>query len=225
MKKIEQYNAYYKPTFKKTSVERRQKIYDVAIEEFAANGYNATNINVIAKKAGISIGSMYSYFDSKEDLFLAIVDMGFSLLETVLKNVNIEQDSIFDAFESLLRASQTYALNYPELNQIYLDLTTQGLSVLSEKLSHKLESTTAEIYKKLIRKAKREGLVRKEIDEGIASFCLDNLIIMFQFSFTSDYYKKRMKIFIGKQAANSDEDIIQGIMEFIKKALATNNLV
>ena len=216
-----QYKPHYKPTFKKTSEERRQKVFEVAISEFAANGYNATNINVIAQKAGISIGSMYSYFNSKEDLFLTIVDMGFSLLETVLKEVNAEEDNIFDAFEGLLRASQTYTLNYPELNQIYLDLTTQGLSFMSEKLSHKLESITAELYRKIIRKAKQEGLVCKEIDEGVASFCLDNLIIMFQFSFTSDYYKKRMEIFIGNQTTKDDEDIIQGIMKFIKRALST----
>lgn len=215
------FTKYYKSTFEKTTEDRRQNIFDVAVSEFAKNGYNATNINVIAKKAGISIGAMYSYFDSKENLFLTIVDRGFDLLVTALKEVNVEEGDIFDIFERLLRVSQAYALNYPEFNQIYLDLTTQGLSFLSKKLSHKLESITSELYQSIINKAKKKGTIYIEADERIVSFCLDNLIVMFQFSFTSDYYKERMRIFLGDEAMKSEEKVIKGIMEFVKNALST----
>ncbi|MFZ5645345.1 MAG: TetR/AcrR family transcriptional regulator [Bacillota bacterium] len=211
---------FYKDAFEKTSEDRRQKLFNVAVSEFAANGYNATNINVIAKKANVSIGAMYSYFASKEDLFLAIVEKGFQLLENVLKEVNTDDGDIFVIFERLLRASRDYALMYPELNQIYLDLTTQGLSFLSSRLSHKLESISAETYRNVIKKAKENGLISEEADEHIISFCLDNLIIMFQFSFTSDYYKERMRIFLGDAALQNEEEIIRGVMTFIKKALS-----
>ncbi len=47
-----------------------------------ANGFSAANINVMAKNAGISIGSMYNYFESKENLFLAVVDYGYKVLNS-----------------------------------------------------------------------------------------------------------------------------------------------
>lgn len=210
---------YHKSTFDNTSEDRQQKVLDVAITEFAANGYNATNINVIARKAGISIGSMYSYFESKEALFLTAVDKGYHLLESALKEIDLENGDILEVFERLLRASRHYAINYPELNQIYLDVTTQGLSSLSSKLSKQMESITAELYCDVIKRAKQKGLIDPETDEQLVSFCLDNLILMFQFSFTSDYYKERMRIFLGPEAMEDEERIIQGVIGFVKKAL------
>lgn len=211
---------YHKNTFDNISNERRQRILDIATSEFAANGYNATNINVIAKKSKISIGSMYSYFASKEDLFLTIVDKGFHLLESTLNEINLSEGDIFQILEKLLRASRDHAINYPELNQIYLDITTQGLSHLSNKLSRKLEEITYNVYLEIIEKAKQNNLIDPNINEQILSFCIDNLIIMFQFSYTSDYYKERMKIFIGPESMKNGDEIIQGVVNFMKKALS-----
>lgn len=60
--------------FETTSPARRQRIFEAAIHEFATKGFNAANINIIARAAGVSIGSMYSYFASKEDLFLQVME-------------------------------------------------------------------------------------------------------------------------------------------------------
>lgn len=220
MKEKIKLHKYHKSTFDNISEDRRQLLLNVAISEFAANGYNAANINVIAKKAGISIGSLYSYFESKEALFLTIIDKGFRLLEEALLQASREASDIFELFEKLLRASRYYALKYPELNQIYLDMTTQGLSSMSGKLSRQMESVTAKLYCDFIRRAKDQGLVNPEVDEQLLSFCLDNLIIIFQFSYTSDYYKERMKIFLGSEADENEERLIQGVMSFIRKAMA-----
>lgn len=214
---------FYKETFEKISEERKQKIINEAIKEFAENGYNASNINTIAKKAEISIGSMYSYFASKEDLFLTIVDECFHVLESVLYSINLENGNIFDILENLLRASRYYAIKYPEFNQIYLDVTTQALSKFSNKLSHKLEEITANKYMEIITHAKEQKLIDINIDDKIVSFCIDNLILMFQFSYTSDYYRERMKIFTGYDTNKDDEKIIKEILKFIKKALSYKN--
>jgi AcrR family transcriptional regulator len=117
---------FYKSTFENISEEKREKILDVAISEFASKGYNATNINIIAKKAEISIGSMYSYFDSKEALFLTIMESGFHILEKVIREIDIDNSSTIDIFERLLLAARDYAISYPEFNQIYLTQLHRG---------------------------------------------------------------------------------------------------
>ncbi len=53
--------------------QSRAKIMEAALELFGSFGYHATSISKIAKKAGISKGLMYNYFESKEDLLHAIV--------------------------------------------------------------------------------------------------------------------------------------------------------
>ncbi len=209
---------FHKETFDKTTAERRQRVIDVAIAEFATKGYNATNINDIVKKAGISIGSMYSYFASKEDLFLAVVNTAYELLENVLKEVTARHTALFDILGAMLTASREYAIRYPELNQIYLDLSTQGLSQMAGRLSNKLETITISLYRDLLKKAKSEGVISRALDEGTAAFFIDNLIVMYQFSCSVDYYRERMKIFLGKEVFDLPE-IEEAIMKLIRKAI------
>ncbi len=210
---------HFKDGFEKIAAEKQKRIMDAAIAEFAAKGFIAANINIIAKNAGISIGSMYNYFESKESLFLTIVDYGYGVLESVISSVDLERGDIFEKFELLLRMAQKYSREYPELNQIYLDLTSEGLSHLSKKLSKQMESITADFYRILMAEAKKDGTIAADLDEYVTSFCIDNLMVMLQFSYISDYYRERLKIFAGEDALENDEKIIRGMMRFIRRAL------
>ena len=51
----------------------KERILNVAIEEFAQNGYKAASTNVICKKANISKGLLYHYYNSKENIYLTVV--------------------------------------------------------------------------------------------------------------------------------------------------------
>jgi AcrR family transcriptional regulator len=50
----------------------REQILDGASRAFAASGFRATSVPAIAAEAGISVGLIYRYFPSKEELFLAV---------------------------------------------------------------------------------------------------------------------------------------------------------
>ena len=211
---------HYKDAFDRIGKDKQQRILDAAIAEFAALGFIAANINVIAKNAGISIGSMYNYFESKERLFLTIVDHGYAVLEKVISSVDLTKGDIFDKLEMMLRLAQDYSRQYPELSQIYLDLTSGGLAHLSKTVSRQMESITADFYQTMMADAKKAGIMASDLDERVTAFCLDNLMVMLQFSATSAYYKERLKIFAGEDAVEDDEKIIRGMMRFIRRALA-----
>lgn len=55
----------------KRSIEKKQRIVKVAYQLFNENGYYATNTSMIAKQAGLSVCSIYSYFQDKKDIMLA----------------------------------------------------------------------------------------------------------------------------------------------------------
>lgn len=65
--------------------QTRQQIIDAAFELFAKQGYTTTSISSVARKAEISKGLIYHYFDSKETILSAIfdqlVDIGNAVLE------------------------------------------------------------------------------------------------------------------------------------------------
>lgn len=208
---------YHKSTFDKISTERQEKIFAVAISEFASKGYIGANINEIAKNAGISIGSLYSYFASKEDLFLSIIDTGYSLIEEVFQRVD-RSENIFIVMEKLLKDTREYALKYPELNQIYVDLTTQSISKFSELISFKCEEATFRVYEELIKKAKARGEITSRVDDKVIAFYLDNVVITYQFSLSSSYYKNRLKIYL-KEIYEDDEKLRREILMLIKSSL------
>jgi AcrR family transcriptional regulator len=56
---------------------RRQQILDAALACFSRRGYHSTSMEDIAREAGLSIGALYTYFSSKEDLFFALADVRF----------------------------------------------------------------------------------------------------------------------------------------------------
>jgi AcrR family transcriptional regulator len=53
---------------------KRRQIIEGARELFLAQGFDAASMDAIARKAGVSKGTLYVYFDSKEHLFEAIVE-------------------------------------------------------------------------------------------------------------------------------------------------------
>lgn len=54
--------------------QRRRQILDAAMTLFARAGYHATSMDDVVRESGLSVGAIYSYYPSKEDLFLAICD-------------------------------------------------------------------------------------------------------------------------------------------------------
>ncbi len=65
-----------KEQFEELRQEKINMIKQVTLELFASEGYIQTSISKIAKKANISKGLLYNYFESKEELLKSIVSEG-----------------------------------------------------------------------------------------------------------------------------------------------------
>ena len=62
-----------KPRYQRRKEERPQEITAAAFAAFAENGYAATRVEEVAKRAGVSKGLLYLYFKTKEELFKAVI--------------------------------------------------------------------------------------------------------------------------------------------------------
>ncbi|HYM53528.1 MAG TPA: helix-turn-helix domain-containing protein, partial [Candidatus Dormibacteraeota bacterium] len=54
------------------AAQMRERIMAGAQHAFAESGYRATSVPAIAAEAGVSVGLIYRYFSSKEELFLSV---------------------------------------------------------------------------------------------------------------------------------------------------------
>src|SRR5579862_9013985 len=58
---------------RRRKAERPQEIIEAAFAEFSRNGYAVTTLDQIAERAGVTKGTIYVYFESKEHLFISMV--------------------------------------------------------------------------------------------------------------------------------------------------------
>ena len=63
----------FKPRWERRKDARPQELLDAALDHFVARGFAATRLDDVAKSAGVSKGTLYLYFCSKEELFKAVV--------------------------------------------------------------------------------------------------------------------------------------------------------
>jgi AcrR family transcriptional regulator len=65
---------------------RREQILDVAIDVFGRSGYFGASMNDIAEAAGVTKPVLYQHFDSKSDLYSALLDeVGARMLDAIVK--------------------------------------------------------------------------------------------------------------------------------------------
>jgi AcrR family transcriptional regulator len=90
--------------FEKIRKQKKQLIMDTALELFAENGFHATSMSQVAKKAGVSKGLAYNYFESKQEILDEIVKTGF---DSIYSHFDLNQDGILtrDEFEHFIRNS------------------------------------------------------------------------------------------------------------------------
>lgn len=65
------------PRWERRKESRPAELMDAALELFVEKGFAATRLDDVAKRAGVSKGTLYLYFDSKEDLLKAVVREGY----------------------------------------------------------------------------------------------------------------------------------------------------
>ncbi len=77
---------------------RRRQILTTALDLFIQKGFAATKISDIANATGISVGLLFHYFDSKEQLYKELIQMGSASSQS---NMNTDHSEPLAFFESI----------------------------------------------------------------------------------------------------------------------------
>jgi AcrR family transcriptional regulator len=222
-------------TFERLPEEKKARIFEAAKHAFAMSGFTGANINKIAESAGISIGSMYKYFRTKDDLFLALIEKYHEFIASFIDDVLAGESSFIRRVEALLRASVQTSRDDPEAVKLYIACTTEELANLSSRLSSSIEEVSAVRYRRMVKEAQAKGEIDPSLDPGWVAFFLDDLFLMTQYSIGSDYYRTRLRLFLGatwaegfiRAADGADEacddafdEIVPRLLAFVLRALA-----
>jgi AcrR family transcriptional regulator len=92
-------------TRRRRKAERPQEILEAAFVEFSRNGYASTALDQIAERAGVTKGTIYVYFESKEHLFISMVR---EITKTTLDTVHEMFETHEGSTAELLRAQFSF---------------------------------------------------------------------------------------------------------------------
>ena len=73
------------------SIEKKNKIINAGYELFSEVGYYGTNTAEIAKRAGVSTGIVYGYFQDKRDILISVLEIYIIIILHFTKNVKKEE--------------------------------------------------------------------------------------------------------------------------------------
>lgn len=200
------------------SDERIDRLLETGIREFAEKGLGSANINVIARKSGISVGTLYNYYGTKEDFFFACLKRSMSLMEKVLVEASSGDISILQRAEKLIRAVQAYSKDHAEDMKMYHEITSGASGRHAEVFAKEIEGITSKMYSRFIAEAIERGEIRDDIDSRYFAFMFDDLLTMLQFSYCCDYYRERMKIYCGEDVFDDDEKMVTEMLKFLESA-------
>lgn len=211
---------YYKDAFERIDDERKNRILEVGIEEFSSKGFENANINIIAKNAGISIGLMYKYFATKEDLFMTCLKRGMDVLEKALYDIMISDDKLLVKAEKLIKTICFHSRKNSNYIRMYNEICAERRSIDKIRaMVEEIESKRSTIYITTIARALAKEEVREDLDPRLFAYFLDNLLTTLQFSYTCDYYREKLKIYTGVDVIESNEEqVINQLLKFIESA-------
>lgn len=212
-------STYHKDTFEKIPEAKRRRVLDAAITEFARHGFEAVSTNTIAERAGISIGSLYSYFASKQDLFLAVVNQGFDLITMAEHELVDSDEPIEDSLYRLFEMTARYGKKYADMTKLYLLLSTEEMTPFANKMSKKFETSFVGAYHQLLSRAVERGELPENLDINRSAFIIDNLVVMLQLSYATKYHKKRLERYLGEEEMKDTAQLIRVLTDFVMKGL------
>lgn len=192
------------PTFFNLPEEKRQRIVEAAMEEFAQHSFSCASIASIIERAQIPRGSFYQYFDGLKDLYKYIFQLKAERKMECLGVVatNFGKLDTLQLIRELYSAGVRFAAENPRLAQIGSKFLREDPKLRDEILGD-FSSMSLDFFEQLLKAGQENGDIDKRVDTRIAAFMfysLNNALV--------DYLLME----------NSEMDLVNYIDEFLQAA-------
>jgi AcrR family transcriptional regulator len=151
--------------------QRRAQILAAAMSCFACHGYHATSMDDVVRESGLSVGAIYSYFPSKEELFLALsedrAEQTLAYMRELFARPGSMPEKSREAVDYFFgRLSDDFA----PLMRVNLEFLSEALK--SERIRERQDrryDSIRQFFHSLLAEAQERGEVRDDVDIHAAS--------------------------------------------------------
>jgi AcrR family transcriptional regulator len=162
-------------TFHNLPDEKRTRILDAAIEEFAAHPYDSASTSAIARQADIAKGSLYQYFEDKKGLYRYLIELGTEERGTLMKTLPApDPDSdLFGYLRWLFLSAVVFEYKRPHLARLAYRAFVEEVP-LPEMTEELRRRGTTQFFKQLLSQGILHGTVAPHVDPDTAAFLLES---------------------------------------------------
>ncbi|OHE68986.1 MAG: hypothetical protein A2001_18245 [Treponema sp. GWC1_61_84] len=183
--------SYHTDTFDKIPEEKRERILRAAAEALGREGISGIRMAEIAKSAGISHGSLFSYFPTKDHLVRAIVSRGADMER---ERFDVPPSGDFKSIlETVLDSAWETASDEEGLISLWLSLSLRENARFADDVLP-LERDAAQRWSKLVDTARDEGGIDSRLDPRFVAFLLDAVAAQLMKSRASDLERKKFDL-------------------------------
>lgn len=159
----------------------RQKLVDVARQLFAKNGFDNTTMNDIAVASGKGRRTLYTYFNSKEDVYYAVIEGELERLSDCMDEVaskNIKpRDKVIELIYTHLTTIRETVIRNGNLRAAFF----RNIWMV-EKVRKNFDEDEIELFRKVYAEGKADGefdIENVELVADITHYCIKGLEVPF----------------------------------------------
>lgn len=163
------------PDLRKALVMRKEtteeKILSAATELFVRNGFHGTSIDDIMSKVGLTKGAFYSHFDSKDQLFMKLIDeYRFHFIGGLTATIDEKEGNALERLHRVMSFLSKFALENSYLCFLLTFLTTElNTNVDFEPALRRIYLDYQKIISNVIRQGQKQRLFKKWIDPELTA--------------------------------------------------------
>jgi AcrR family transcriptional regulator len=177
-----------KNTFWNLPADKRRRIEEALVAEFAGQGYRRASLNRVVRELGIAKGSLYQYFANKEGIFLFVFERFTRLVkESVGKPEVVGCGDFWEIVRQVILAGVSFIDRYPLYYQLYLNVLFEHDVPRREEIIRHVRLFSLEYFGPLIGDGQRRGVIRSEISARMVVFMIDAAMDRFLQSYARSY--------------------------------------
>jgi TetR/AcrR family fatty acid metabolism transcriptional regulator len=151
--------------------DKRERILAAAISVFAQKGFYATRVSEIAKAAGVADGTIYLYFENKEDVLVSIFRDRIGQLVEVLKKEIAEAETVEEQIRRIVELQLGLLEGQRDLAEVVTVNLRQSSSLLKQ-YAVPLFRDYLDVIAGVIAEGQEQGAFRKDLNPKIAARAL-----------------------------------------------------
>jgi AcrR family transcriptional regulator len=166
-------------TFRRLDPERRQAVLDALFKEAAEKGPSRLNIKQVAERSGASIGSLYQYFGSRENLVRFFTKIAVESMISLLRMVPASYKGM-----PIRQALRSYLMDGIRISQSQKSITKfltlsayQGDEEIGKTVVRPIAVVMREVIRDILKTGIERGELRSDIDLEAASRAVNVLLI------------------------------------------------